>query len=107
MANAIPKELKPPGAIMPDEAFKQPTQTELEMNKEYWDGYDDGKDMRTKVNSPAGFPPEYGVYKTTMELKFYRKAADKGYPINENVGYNNCINDIINWLWNNDPTKPT
>jgi hypothetical protein len=99
--------LKPPGAIMPDDAFQKPEDpSQYDMNPDYWNGYNSGKPMNTVVNSPAGFPPDYGVYKTTMEKAYYRKASQSGYPNDYNVGYNNCINDIINWLWYNDPGSP-
>jgi hypothetical protein len=97
--------LQPPGAIMPDEAFTEPTPEQYDMNQEYWLGYDDGKSMKTVINSPAGFP-DYGAYKTAMEAGYYKPASEKGYPTNYNVGWNNCCNDIINWLWTNDPKSP-
>lgn len=90
-----------PSVEIPNSVFKVPEPYEVEMNPEYWRGYDEGKRMKDSMPGPAG-TKDYYAYKAEWE-KLYRPAEQKGFPISLNVGYNNCIADMGNWLWTNDP----
>lgn len=102
---SMSQTLYPPGIEIPDSIFAKPTPQEYEQNQEYWDGYQEGKSMKSTINSPKGFK-DYSAYKTEMENMYYKQATVKNFPINKDVGWNQACNDIINYLWTNCPESP-
>ena len=92
------------GFQIPLSAFAQPSADDIAQNTGYWQGYSQGETIAGAIlPSPASYST-YQAYKSAFQA-LYKPQASGFFPINQNVGYDNALEDGANYLWVFLPTS--
>jgi hypothetical protein len=91
---------------IPASAFASPSADDKAQNPSYWQGYAQGEGVAGAIlPSPTCATPSYQSYKAVFQA-LYKPQATGFFPINQNVGYDNALEDGANWLWLNASGSP-
>lgn len=92
------------GFQIPASAFATPSADDKAQNPGYWQGYLQGEGVAGAILPDPSHFSTYQSYKAVFQ-SLYKPQAAGFFPINQNVGYDNALEDGANYLWVFLPTS--